>query len=114
VIPLLILVSLLAFVAGELLLKLAVNKFDGVPPGDPERKWAVCIFAASILSMSVTFFVNLGLLQKLELSYLFPFQGLSVIIIAFTSAWFLKERLTPALVTGVILITVGVILVSSS
>jgi drug/metabolite transporter (DMT)-like permease len=110
----LILFSLLTFVAGQILLKLALNKFNELAPGDPRRKRAAWIFAASILSMAVAFFLNLGLLRNLELSYLFPFQGLCVIIIAFGSACFLKERLSVALVTGVILITVGVILVSSS
>jgi len=54
------------------------------------------------------------LLQKLDLSYLFPFQGLSVIIIAFSSVVFLKERLSGTLIVGVVLITAGVILVSAS
>jgi len=109
----LILLSLAAFALGQLLLKVAVNKF-GEPCHDPKRRGAAWIFAASIFSMSVTFFVNLGLLQKLELSYLFPFQGLSVILVAFSSIVILKERLSVALVTGVVLITAGVILVSSS
>ena len=110
----LILLSLLTFVAGQILLKLALNRFNEFSPRDPRRKGAVWIFAASIFSMAVAFFLNLGLLRNLELSYLFPFQGLSVIIIAFSSAYFLKERLSLALVAGVILITAGVILVSSS
>jgi drug/metabolite transporter (DMT)-like permease len=82
--------------------------------GDPQRRQAWWIFAASIFSMTISFFVSIGLLQKLDLSYLFPFQDLSVILIAFSSAYFLKERLSVALVTGVLLITAGVILVSSS
>ncbi len=110
----LILVSILTFVGGQLLLKLALNQFGELPPGDPLRRRAAGIFAGSILSMARSFFVNIGLLQKLELSYLFPFQGLSVTIVAFSAAFFLKERLSPALIAGVILITAGVILVSSS
>ena len=110
----LIFFALFCFVVGQLLLKVSVNKFSEAPRCDPRRKSAAWIFAASIFCMAISFFVNLGLLQKLELSYLFPFQGLCVIIVAFASACFLKERLSLGLVVGVILITAGVILVSAS
>jgi drug/metabolite transporter (DMT)-like permease len=111
---LLIFVSVATFVAGQLLLKRAVNQLEELPSGDPRRRRAVLIFAASIFSMAITFFVNIGLLQKLELSYLFPFQGLSIIVVAFGSALFLKEKLSVELVTGAILVTAGLILVSAS
>jgi drug/metabolite transporter (DMT)-like permease len=110
----LILLSLVTFVGGQLLLKMSLNRFDEFEKGDPRRRWAGWIFAASIFSMAVSFFVSLGLLQKLDLSYLFPFQGLSVIIVAFSSALIHNERLSAALITGVLLITAGVMLVSSS
>jgi len=111
---LLIILSLVTFVAGQLVLKVATTKFDEYEPNDPKRKRVLWIFAASIFSMAISFFVNLGLLQKLDLSYLFPFQGISIILVAFCSAFFLKERLSMALVTGVLLVTAGAILVSSS
>ena len=121
----LIIISLLAYVAGQLLLKVAMA--DGEEsPGDPETnsrptaaekittRKRVILFTASIACMTVTFFLNLGLLQKLDLSFLFPFQGLSVIIVTFGASIFLKERLTVTLVVGALLITVGVMLVSAS
>jgi uncharacterized membrane protein len=106
--------SLVTFVAGQLLLKVTLNRFEETAPGTGTRRQSIWIFAASIVSMAVSFFLSLGLLQKLDLSYLFPFQGLSIIIIAFSSVVFLKEKISPALVIGVILITAGVILVSST
>ena len=109
-----IILSLLTFVAGQLLLKWSLNRFSETATGEPGRKRAIWIFVASISSMAVSFFLSVALLQKLDLSYLFPFQGLSVIIVAFSSALFLKERLTSRLILGVVLITVGVILVSAS
>jgi len=111
---LLILFALLTFIVGQLLLKLALNKFAEANGNSSQRTKAAWIFAASILSMAASFFVNLGLLRNLDLSFLFPFQGLSVIIVAFSSAFFLRERLSAGLIVGVILITAGVILVSSS
>jgi drug/metabolite transporter (DMT)-like permease len=110
----LILLSLGTFVAGQLLLKVALNRLEETEKGDPRRRRAPWIFTTSIFSMAISFFLSLGLLQKLDLSYLFPFQGLSVIIIAFSSVIFLKERLSTTLIVGVVLITAGVILVSAS
>lgn len=112
----LILVSLLTFVAGQILLKHGID--GGEPAGEgpkpmPARRrgWLV---GGGIASMTVSFFVQLGLLQKLDLSFLFPFQGLSVIIVTLGASIFLKERLTWPLVTGALLITGGIILVSWS
>ncbi len=115
----LILVSLFAFVAGQLLLKVAMDddgkNGEGGPTADPERpRHRAAFFCGGIVCMTVTFFVNLGLLQKLDLSFLFPFQGLSVIIVTLGASFFLKERLTVSLVVGALLITAGVMLVSAS
>ena len=122
---LLIVISLLAYVAGQLLLKVAMNDGEeeassaaqqagaAVPAGTSKRKRAG-FFAASIACMTVTFFLNLGLMQKLDLSFLFPFQGLSVIIVTLGASIFLKERLTATLIIGALLVTAGVMLVSAS
>ena len=64
--------------------------------------------------MTISFFLTLGLLQRFDLSYLYPFQGLSVIIITFAAAIVLREKLTPQLVVGAVLISVGIVLVSMS
>ena len=39
-----------------------------------------------IVLMTISFFLTLGLLQRFDLSYLYPFQGLSVIFITLTAA----------------------------
>ena len=70
--------------------------------------------SAGILVMAISFFLNLGLLQRFDLSYLYPFQGLSVIIISLMAAIVLREKLTFRLVIGTLLITAGVVLVSIS
>lgn len=111
----LIFVALLTLVAGQLLLKWALNEGDDE---DAARRTPfvrrAAIFAGGILAMTVSFFVNLGLLQKNDLSLVFPFQGLSVIIVMVGASLFLKERLTVPLVVGALLITVGVMLVAGS
>ena len=70
--------------------------------------------SAGIVVMTISFLLNLGLLQRFDLSYLYPFQGSSIVIIMLLAAALLKERLTPRLIIGTLLITAGVVLVSIS
>lgn len=102
-------VWLFAFCVGQLLLKPAMDS-EHPRPMPVRLKFGV----AAIGSMTISFFLGIGLLQKLDLSFLFPFQGLSVLLIAGFATLFLKEKLTVPLVTGALLITVGVMLVSAS
>src|SRR5437899_11169599 len=67
-----------------------------------------------IALMTISFFLTLGLLQRFDLSYLYPFQGLSVIIITILAAVILKEKLTMQLTIGGVLICAGIVLVSLS
>ena len=70
--------------------------------------------ASGIALMTLSFFLTLGLLQRFDLSYLYPFQGLSVIIISLVAAVILKEKLTSQLTIGALLISAGIVLVSLS
>jgi uncharacterized membrane protein len=74
----------------------------------------ISLLSTGILLMTISFFITLGLLQHFDLSYLYPFQGLSVIIISLMAAIMLKEKLTIQLTIGALLITAGVVLVSLS
>ena len=76
---LLILISISCFVAGQILLKHAM---DLIERRQSSRSSRVLVFAAAIAAFAVNFFLNIGLLQRFDLSYFFPFQGLSVILIA--------------------------------
>ncbi len=111
----LIFVALATLVAGQLLLKWAVGDEEhdpGAPGKGMSKRRRAWIFAWGIVGMTVSFFINLGLLQKLDLSLIFPFQGLSVLIVVLGASFFLRERLTLPLIIGTLLITVGVMLVS--
>ena len=109
----LVIIALVTLVAGQILLKWALGD-DSSPASKASFKCRAWIFAGGILGMTISFFVNLGLLQRLELSLIFPFQGLSVLIVTLGASYFLKERLTTPLIIGTLLITVGVVLVSVS
>lgn len=108
---LLILVSLLSFVVAQIVLKRAMerSKTSGL-----RNSRVTGLIALGVVLMTVSFFLTLGLLQRFDLSYLYPFQGLSVIFIAATAAVVLKERLSLRLIAGTVLITAGIVLVSMS
>lgn len=107
----LIFISLAAFVIGQLLLKRAMDVTNRA--GFRRGTFAFFIVGGTA-TMAISYFLNLGLLQRLDLSYLYPFQGLTVIFISVAAAFLLRERLTTPLLIGSILITAGVVLVSIS
>src|SRR5205085_2549452 len=106
-----IVVSLLSFVAAQLILKRAMEATTTT--GFRNARFLLKV-TAGILLMTISFFLTLGLLQRFDLSYLYPFQGLSVIFITLLAAVALKEKLNMRLVVGTLLISVGILLVSLS
>ena len=106
-----IVVSLLSFVLAQLILKRAME-FSATNGLRNSR--FVSLAATGIALMTVSFFLTLGLLQRFDLSYLYPFQGLSVIFITLMAAVALKEKLNLRLTVGALLITTGIVLVSLS
>jgi drug/metabolite transporter (DMT)-like permease len=107
----LILLALFTFVAGQIFLKHAM---EATSQQNFEKSSVAARLSAGILLMAISFFITLGLLQRFDLSKLYPFQGLSVVIISLIAAAVLKETLTMRLMFGAILITAGVVLVSMS
>jgi drug/metabolite transporter (DMT)-like permease len=107
----LILLALFSFVAGQIFLKHAMESTSRT---DFRKPMIASQLATGIVLMTVSFFLTLGLLQRFDLSYLYPFQGLSIVMITVTAAVVLQERLTVRLIIGASLITAGVVLVSMS
>jgi uncharacterized membrane protein len=106
-----IVVSLLSFVAAQIILKRAMDATTRTGFGNTRFVWKV---TAGIVLMTISFFLTLGLLQRFDLSYLYPFQGLSVIFISLMATVLLKERLNLRLAIGALLISIGIVLVSLS
>jgi len=107
----LIVLSLVTFVAAQLILKRAMefSATHGMSNGYFTSRVVIGVFL-----MTISFFLTLGLLQRFDLSYLYPFQGLSVIFITVLAAAVLKERISTRLAIGALLITAGIVLVSMS
>ena len=107
---LIVLVALIAHTAGQIFLKKAMGSSHSAAGF---RSAAVAVpFAIGIGLMTIQFFLNLGLLQRYDLSFIYPFQGLGVIIITCTAGITLREKLSLPLVVGSVLISIGVALVS--
>jgi uncharacterized membrane protein len=106
-----IVISLATFVAAQLILKRAME-FSAA--NGMRNFHFMSRVAIGIALMTISFFLTLGLLQRFDLSYLYPFQGLSVIFITILAAVLLKEKVSARLTIGAILVTAGIVLVSMS
>jgi drug/metabolite transporter (DMT)-like permease len=103
--------ALIAFVTGQLCLKRGME--SSAAKGFRDKK-VLTFLGCGIFSMTINFLMTLGLLAHLDLSFVYPFQGLSVIIISLAAAVVLREKLNLRLTLGALLISVGVVLVSMS
>ena len=97
-------VSQLFLVGGQLLLKRGMRV-------TPVRIGSI---AGGIALLSAWFFLWLGLLGKWELSRLFPFEGLNPVLVVIGASLFLKERVPPLGWIGILLISAGVAIVTST
>ena len=101
----LVLVSQLAQVAGQVLLKRGMSKRTG------PVFWEL---GGGIALLTAWFGLWMGLMQKLDLSLLFPFTGLSPVLMVLAAGLFLRERADRRTWLGVALITAGTIMVAFS
>lgn len=99
----------LCAIAGQILFKVAMGH-----RWDQARRQAVGILGGGVAVMALRFFIWLGLLSWFDLSLLYPFEGLNRIVLLGAAAIFLKEKITPSLIVGVVLIGIGVMLVATS
>jgi uncharacterized membrane protein len=70
--------------------------------------------ARGVLAMTVSFFTWLALLRQFDLSYLYPFEGLDRVFLAFAAWLILKEKMSRDLWIGLVLICLGTTFVAGS
>jgi multidrug transporter EmrE-like cation transporter len=97
----LVLAAQTAQVAGQLLLKRGMTRTRG----------RALRIAGGTAMLAFWFLAWLKLLQSLDISYLYPFEGISLVLLVFAARVFLSERLRVSTWIGVALITTGMILV---
>jgi len=105
----LVIVSQIALVAGQIFLKHAMERREQSTPGG----W-IGTLTLGIATMTVWFLLWLGVMHRLDLSQQMPLEGLSPLFIVLGSIFFLGERLNWKGWLGVALTCVGVVLVSAS
>ena len=108
----LIILSQTFMVGGQIFLKHAMNSTAGGSDATPWKRAAP--FACGIGLLTLWFFLWLGLLSQVELSYLYPFDALGPLFMAFGASVALKEKMTPRLWCGVLLIAAGLLIVGAS
>ena len=107
----LVIISQLALVAGQIYLTRAMSRRE--QPGEKSRGWGGLLFIG-IATMTVWFLLWLGLMHQADLSKLMPLEGISPLLIVLGAAVFLRERLNRRGWAGVGLTCIGVLLVSAS
>ena len=107
----LVVVSQLALVAGQIFLKRAMCRREH--GGERARGW-ITTLVIGIATMTVWFLLWLGVMHQVELSKLMPLEGISPLLIVLGAAVFLRERLNWRGWAGVCLTCAGVLLVSAS
>jgi multidrug transporter EmrE-like cation transporter len=105
----LILFSIVCSVAGQIFFKHAMA--DHSKSSASRRKLDL---ASGVLVMTVSFFTWLPLLHRFDLSYLYPFEGLDKLLLAFAAWLILKEKMSRDLWIGLILICLGTLFVAGS
>ena len=107
----LILLSQGCLVAGQLALKSGMNRSNDRPR--PSGRIAA-LLGLGIALLTAWFLLWMGLLQRFDLSLLYPFQGLTPVLTVLASIVVLHERPTWQAGVGVVLITGGTALVGLS
>jgi undecaprenyl phosphate-alpha-L-ara4N flippase subunit ArnE len=105
---LLVIISEICTVAGQLFIKHAAVGDHGT------RGQHIRAFAPAIACMAAGFFIWTGVMRFMDLSELYPLEGVSRLMLVTGAVLFLKEKMTPKLWIGVMLICVGVVFVVSS
>jgi len=108
---LLVIVSQLALVAGQIFLKRAMSRRER--GGKQAHGW-IGTLVLGIAAMTIWFLLWLGVMHSVDLSKLMPLEGISPLLIVLGAVIFLREQLNWRGWTGVGLTCVGVLLVSAS
>jgi drug/metabolite transporter (DMT)-like permease len=100
----------LFLVAGQIFFKRAMRQTP-TPPSHARRAGEL---TAGIFLQALWFFIWINLLEKQNLSRIFPFEGLNPVLLVAAAWLILKERLSIHTAVGVMLICAGIFLAAGS
>jgi drug/metabolite transporter (DMT)-like permease len=105
---LLLLISNSSAIAGQICFKRAMGHPDVV--GWHQAGW----IGAGLVGGAIGFFFWLALLPHFPLSKIFPIEAIDRPMMAVAALIFLREKLTPRLMLGIAVISVGAVLVAGT
>jgi drug/metabolite transporter (DMT)-like permease len=116
---LLILLSIAIAVGGQILLKIGMNKIGtvGLNSMSALGHLFISIFKSPMVLVGLFCYVIsaaiwLVVLSAVELSFAYPFIGLTYVLILIVSKFVLKEDINPIRWVGAAIITIGVVVIS--
>lgn len=110
--------TILFTVYGQVVLKWRISKYDSLPPELGEKLLFLLklLMDPFILSSFVSAFIAslfwMAAMTKFDLSYAYPFTSLSFVFVFLLSIFLFHEPVTVYKVSGLVIITFGVILIS--
>ncbi|HTY12808.1 MAG TPA: EamA family transporter [Candidatus Omnitrophota bacterium] len=115
---LILVVSVLLAVIGQLLMKQGMNQFGTFPVTQLLQKLIPMIFNPWVFAGLVSFAFSsvfwLVVLSRLNLSLVYPMVSLAYVVVAFASIVFFKETISITRWLGILVICFGVLLISRS
>jgi len=116
---LLILLSIAIAVGGQVLLKLGLNKIGSVNVSSLDSLGHLFLgiikspmVLAGLFCYVISAAIWLVVLSAVQLSFAYPFIGLTYVLILFISKFVLKEDVNPIRWVGAAIITIGVVVIS--
>lgn len=113
-----ILISVLASVIGQLLLKVGMNKLGSITLSTNQfllTSWKMVtnpyVFVGLVIYFAGTIFW-LAALSRVDLSYAYPFASLSYVVMLVASWMMFDEKITLGRLLGTVVIGIGVFLIS--
>ena len=100
-------------VIGQLFLKHAMGG-KGAASSPPSGTRAVTNLRLGVGCLTLWFFLWLGVLERWELSHVFPFRKRNPALLVVAAWFFLKERVSLQAWIGVMLICVGIFIVAAN
>lgn len=104
-------ISLFSLVGGQIFLKRGMSQLNRRP-----RRYGP-VFAgvgSGTALLTVWFLIWMGLLQKMDISYVYPFQGMGPVLLVLSAMLILRERVDWRTWLGVGLIAAGTVFVAMS
>lgn len=115
---LLVLVSILLAVSGQLLMKHGMNLFGAFPISQMHFKIVPMILSPWVFSGFILFGISslfwLAVLSRMQLSMVYPMVSLAYVLVALASIVLFHENVSALRWAGIAVICLGVVLISRS